>query len=208
MSSIKTLISAGGECGIERDVLKDEYKYLIGVDSGVTHLYKLFFHPTHLIGDFDSISEKDLKRARKDEATFIELQQDKDSTDLEAAYDLAIELNSDEIILIGGEEGDVDQLFGILLLCASHASVIKTTWLQKNYTIYFQDEILLNIDPGTMFSIIAISDLYLVTIEGAKWNIDRELVLLGSSKTLRNESVGEEIKIKIGEGKAAIAVKT
>ena len=208
MSSIKTLISAGGECGIERDVLKDEYKYLIGVDSGVTHLYKLFFHPTHLIGDFDSISEKDLKRARKDEATFIELQQDKDSTDLEAAYDLAIELNSDEIILIGGEEGDVDQLFGILLLCASHASVIKTTWLQKNYTIYFQDEILLNIDPGTMFSIIAISDLYLVTIEGAKWNIDRELVLLGSSKTLRNESIGEEIKIKIGEGKAAIAVKT
>ena len=208
MRSTKTLISAGGECGIERDVLKDEYKYLIGVDSGVTHLYKLFFHPTHLIGDFDSISEKDLKRARKDEATFIELQQDKDSTDLEAAYDLAIELNSDEIILIGGEEGDVDQLFGILLLCASHASVIKTTWLQKNYTIYFQDEILLNIDPGTMFSIIAISDLYLVTIEGAKWNIDRELVLLGSSKTLRNESVGEEIKIKIGEGKAAIAVKT
>lgn len=208
MSSIKTLISAGGECGIERDVLKDEYKYLIGVDSGVTHLYKLFFHPTHLIGDFDSISEKDLKRARKDEATFIELQQDKDSTDLEAAYDLASELNSDEIILIGGEEGDVDQLFGILLLCASHASVIKTTWLQKNYTIYFQDEILLNIDPGTMFSIIAISDLYLVTIEGAKWNIDRELVLLGSSKTLRNESIGEEIKIKIGEGKAAIAVKT
>ena len=208
MSSIKTLISAGGECGIERDVLKDEYKYLIGVDSGVTHLYKLFFHPTHLIGDFDSISEKDLKRARKDEATFIELQQDKDSTDLEAAYDLAIELNSNEVVLIGGEGGELDQLFGVFLLCASLADQIKTTWVQKNYTIYFQNQILLNIDPGQMFSIIPITDLKNVIINGAKWNIDKELVLFGSSKTLRNESIGKEIYIKIEEGKAAIAVRT
>ena len=208
MRSTKTLISAGGECGIERDVLKDEYKYLIGVDSGVTHLYKLFFHPTHLIGDFDSISEKDLKRARKDEATFIELQQDKDSTDLEAAYDLAIELNSNEVVLIGGEGGELDQLFGVFLLCASLAGQIKTTWVQKDYTIYFQNQILLNIDPGQMFSIIPITDLKNVIINGAKWDIDKELVLFGSSKTLRNESIGKEIDIKIEEGKAAIAVRT
>ena len=208
MSSIKTLISAGGECGIERDVLKDEYKYLIGVDSGVTHLYRLFFHPTHLIGDFDSISEKDLKRARKDEAIFIELQQDKNSTDLEAAYDLAIELNSNEVVLIGGEGGELDQLFGVFLLCASLADQIKTTWVQKDYTIYFQNQILLNIDPGQMFSIIPITDLKNVIINGAKWNIDKELVLFGSSKTLRNESIGKEIYIKIEEGKAAIAVRT
>tara|TARA_B100001750_G_C15457563_1_gene572430 strand:- start:516 stop:1142 length:627 start_codon:yes stop_codon:yes gene_type:complete len=208
MSSIKTLISAGGKCGIERDILNEEYKYLIGVDSGITHLYRLFFQPTHLVGDLDSISERDLERARKDEAIFIELSPDKNRTDLEAAYDLALELDSEEIILIGGEEGDVDQLFGILLLCASFASKIKTTWIQNEYSIYFQNEITLNIDSGKMFSVIAISDLKNVIIQGAKWNIDRELVLTGSSKTLRNESIGDEIKIKIGEGKAAIAVKT
>ena len=208
MSSIKTLISAGGKCGIERDILNEEYKYLIGVDSGITHLHRLFFQPTHLVGDLDSILERDLERARKDKAIFIELSPDKNRTDLEAAYDLALELDSEEVILIGGEEGDVDQLFGILLLCASFASKIKTTWVQNEYSIYFQNEITLNIDSGKIFSVIAISDLKNVTIQGAKWNIDRELVLTGSSKTLRNESTGDEIKIKIGEGKAAIAVKT
>ncbi len=208
MSSIKTLISAGGKCGIERDILNEEYKNLIGVDSGITHLYRLFFQPTHLVGDLDSISERDLERARKDEAIFIELDADKNKTDLEAAYDLALELDSDEVILIGGEEGDVDQLFGILLLCASFANKIKTTWVQNDYSIYFQNEITLNIDSGKMFSVIAISDLKNVIIQGARWNIDRELVLTGSSRTLRNESIGDEIKIKIGEGKAAIAVKT
>ena len=208
MKSTITLISAGGDCGIERDVLKDEYKYLIGVDSGVTHLYKLFFQPTHLIGDFDSISEKDLKRARKDEAIFIELDKNKNRTDLEAAYDLAIELNSDEVVLIGGEEGETDQLFGILLLCSSLSNKIRTTWIQKDYSIYFQNEILLDIDFGQMFSIIPITDLKSLVIEGAKWDIDRELVMFGSSETLRNQSIGKEIRISIEEGKAAIAVKT
>ena len=208
MKSTITLISAGGDCGIERDVLEDEYKYLIGVDSGVTHLYKLFFQPTHLVGDFDSISEKDLERARKDEAIFIELDKNKNRTDLEAAYDLAIELNSDEVVLIGGEEGETDQLFGILLLCSSLSNKIRTTWIQKDYSIYFQNEILLDIDSGQMFSIIPITDLKNLVIEGAKWDIDRELVMFGSSETLRNQSIGKEIRISIEEGKAAIAVKT
>ena len=208
MKSTITLISAGGDCGIERDVLEGEYKYLIGVDSGVTHLYKLFFQPTHLVGDFDSISEKDLERARKDEAIFIELDKNKNRTDLEAAYDLAIELNSDEVVLIGGEEGETDQLFGILLLCSSLSNKIRTTWIQKDYSIYFQNEILLDIDFGQMFSIIPITDLKSLVIEGAKWDIDRELVMFGSSETLRNQSIGKEIRISIEEGRAAIAVKT
>ena len=208
MKSTITLISAGGDCGIERDVLEDEYKYLIGVDSGVTHLYKLFFQPTHLVGDFDSISEKDLERARKDEAIFIELDKNKNRTDLEAAYDLAIELNSDEVVLIGGEEGETDQLFGILLLCSSLSNKIRTTWIQKDYSIYFQNEILLDIDFGQMFSIIPISDLKNLVIEGAKWDINTKLVMFGSSETLRNQSIGKEIRISIEEGRAAIAVKT
>ncbi len=163
---------------------------------------------THLVGDFDSISEKDLGRARKDEAIFIELDKNKNRTDLEAAYDLAIELNSDEVVLIGGEEGETDQLFGILLLCSSLSNKIRTTWIQKDYSIYFQNEILLDIDFGQMFSIIPISDLKNLVIEGAKWDINTKLVMFGSSETLRNQSIGKEIRISIEEGRAAIAVKT
>jgi len=139
---------------------------------------------------------------------FIELDKNKNRTDLEAAYDLAIELNSDEVVLIGGEEGETDQLFGILLLCSSLSNKIRTTWIQKDYSIYFQNEILLDIDFGQMFSIIPISDLKNLVIEGAKWDINTKLVMFGSSETLRNQSIGKEIRISIEEGRAAIAVKT
>ena len=208
MDSKITLISAGGECDIERDILKESYKFIIGVDSGVSHLYKMFFHPTHLVGDFDSISSKDLERAKKDNAIFLELDQDKNKTDLEAAFELAIGLNSNEIILIGGEGGEVDQLFSIFLLCSSFSEKIKITWKKKNYSIHFQNEITINIDSGKIFSIIPITDLENVVIKGAKWDIFNKDLKFGSSEALRNESVGEIITIKIEGGIAAIAIKT
>ena len=67
---------------------------------------------------------------------------------------------------------------------------------------------MLDIDFGQMFSIIPISDLKNLVIEGAKWDINTKLVMFGSSETLRNQSIGKEIRISIEEGRAAIAVKT
>ncbi len=207
MSSISSLISAGGECQVQRDSLNNEYNYLIGVDSGVSHLYRLFLRPTHIIGDFDSISKKDLDRGKKDGATFIELEESKDQSDLEAAFQLAFDLKSDEIILIGGEGGEVDQLFGIFALCAAFSNNLNIEWMNKGYDIFFQNEITLNVEKGQLFSIVPITNLKKVFIEGAHWNLDGENIELGSSQTLRNESVGEQVSIKIEEGKAAILVK-
>ncbi len=207
MSSITTLISAGGECQVQRDSFDNESNYLIGVDSGVSHLYRLFLRPTHIIGDFDSISKKDLERGKKDGAAFIELEKNKDRSDLEAAFELAFELKSDEIILIGGEEGEVDQLLGIFVLCAAFSNKLNIKWMNKGYEIFFQNEITLNLEKGQLFSIVPITNLKKVFIEGAHWNLDGENIELGSSQTLRNESVGEQVSIKIEEGKAAILVK-
>ena len=189
------------------DKTNNEYEYLIGVDSGVSHLYKLFFRPTHIIGDLDSISEKDLERAKKDNTTFIELEENKDKSDLEAALELALDLNTDNIVLIGGEKGEVDQLFGIFALCAAYSDKLNIKWMNKGYDIFFQNEITLNVEKGQLFSIVPITNLKKVFIEGAHWNLDGENIELGSSQTLRNESVGEQVSIKIEEGKAAILVK-
>jgi len=208
MDSKIALISAGGECSIERDILKGNYNYIIGVDSGVSHLYRMFFHPTHLVGDFDSISSKDLERAKKDNATFFELDQDKNKTDLEAAFELAIKLSSNEIILIGGEKGEIDQLFSIFLLCSSYSEKIQITWKKKDYSIHFQNEITFKIESGKIFSIIPITDLKNIVIKGAKWDILNKNIKFGSSEALRNESIGEVITIEIEDGIAAIAIMT
>ena len=39
-----------------------------------------------------------------------------------------------------------------------------------------------------------------MTISGAKWNVDKEDVEAGSSKTLRNESVDNQISICCSQG--------
>ena len=68
MSNI--LISISGDCTVERNQLKNEYEHIFGVDGGTEYLYKLFFQPTQIIGDFDSIDEN-TKKQRVSKLRFI-----------------------------------------------------------------------------------------------------------------------------------------
>ena len=61
---MKTLIVTGGDINLEQ--LKEygeKYKEqnIIAVDKGLEELSKLNIRPTHVVGDFDSISNKILK---------------------------------------------------------------------------------------------------------------------------------------------------
>ena len=99
-------------------------------------------------------------------------------------------------------------MFGIFTLCASYSDKLNIKWLNNGYDVYFQNKLTLNTTEGNLFSIVPITDLINVTIEGAKWELNGIDIPLGSSNTLRNQSKGNKIKIKIEGGKAATLVKT
>jgi thiamine pyrophosphokinase len=56
---------------------------------------------------------------------------------------------------------------------------------------------------GTMFSILAFSGLRGLTVEGAKWPLDRVVVPFGSSLTLSNVVTGR-LSVSLGEGRALL----
>ena len=56
------------------------------------------------------------------------------------------------------------------------------------------------LNEGTKFSVVPITSLNSLTISGAKWNLNKENIEAGSSKTLRNESVENQIMISCNEG--------
>ena len=101
MSNI--LISLNGDCSVDRNQLNKSYDYIFGVDGGTEFLYKLFFIPTHIIGDLDSIKSGTKKRAERDGAKILSFSVDKDKTDLELALETTKELNVESITVIGGE---------------------------------------------------------------------------------------------------------
>ena len=205
MSNI--LISISGDCTVERIQLKNGYKHIFGVDGGTEYLYKLFLQPTQIIGDFDSIDENTKKRAIRDGADINSFDPDKDRTDLEIALDVARKNKGKDITIIGGEGNDIDHLFGNLLTISSFHSTEEIMWVTKLETIIFSTKQFFKIKKNSTFSILPLSRIENLSIKGAKWDIDNENIPYGSTRTLRNSALSEEIFIEAKNGKFCLIVK-
>lgn len=205
MSNI--LISINGDCTVERNQLKNEYEHIFGVDGGTEYLYKLLLQPTQIIGDFDSIDENTKKRAIRDGADINSFDPDKDRTDLEIALDVASKNKGKDITIIGGEGNDIDHLFGNLLTISSFHSTEEIMWVTKLETIIFSTKQFFKIKKNSTFSILPLSRIENLSIKGAKWDIDNENIPYGSTRTLRNRALSEEIFIEAKNGKFCLIVK-
>ena len=102
---MKTLIVAGGEISQE-EVSKYCKEYseqnIIAVDRGLEALYHKEVIPNYVVGDFDSVSKEVLQYYQKNkQVNFHQYNPEKDNTDLDIAIQLAIQLNSTAITIIG-----------------------------------------------------------------------------------------------------------
>ena len=200
------IVSLAGECSISRDKL-DKYDYVVGVDSGTEYLYKLFLKPDLIIGDLDSINTKTLDRAKKDEAEIISYEINKDKTDFELALNFLKINNYENITIIGGESGELDHLFGNLLTISAFHKKEYIEWKQSDKNIIFLNSEIINVDSGKIFSLIPLSTLQGVSINGARWNIKNENIDYGSSKTLRNITNTNILKIRVDSGKFCLVIE-
>ena len=70
-------------------------------------------------------------------------------------------------------------------------------WYKK---IIFRKELNLNLKKSTKFSLIPLSDLSNLSIDGAEWNLENKNIKFGQSLTLRNVAVEDEINIYSDKG--------
>lgn len=111
-----TVIVSGGN--IQEDFalsfLKEQpYGELIGVDRGLEFLYRHQLCPTRIVGDFDSVDRPVLHWYQ--EHTDIEIRKFnpvKDATDTQIALELALELGSSSITILGGMGSRLDHTLG------------------------------------------------------------------------------------------------
>ena len=70
--------------------------------------------------------------------------------------------------------------------------------------IIFRQKIELNIKKLTKFSIIPLSDLTNLSIDGAEWNLDNKDIRFGETLTLRNNTNEEQLNIRCDKGVFAL----
>tara|TARA_B100002019_G_scaffold152180_1_gene131149 strand:- start:2015 stop:2629 length:615 start_codon:yes stop_codon:yes gene_type:complete len=194
------LISIGGNSTSNILNIESNFDEIIAVDSGVEHLFKLSLDPNTLIGDLDSISEKSLDKVKKNEVDIIAFNNNKDQTDFELALNYLEGVDESIIYIIGGESGEIDHLLSIFLLIPSKSSFENIIWLYGDKRIIFRQKLKLNVKKMSKFSIIPLSNLSNLSIDGAEWNLENKNIQFGETTTLRNIAKKEELNVSCDNG--------
>ena len=194
------LIINGGLNSTKRDKL-DNYDFIVAVDSGAEHAYKLFLKPDLIIGDLDSIDEKTIKRAEKDSIQILKYETNKNETDFELALKHVLDQSIKDITIIGGEYGEIDHLFSVLTVIISYQYDELISWIHGNQSIIIPNSKKIKIGNNVKFSILPFTDLKNLNISGAQWNLKNENIKFGKSFTLRNISIDKNIEVSVDDGK-------
>lgn len=207
--SRKTIVISGGtlEEGFVLEVLKNtEHTYLIGVDRGNAFLYEHGCCPTHIVGDFDSLSPEIVKYYQtKTTIPIREFDPVKDASDTEMAVRLALELKSDEILLLGATGTRMDHVWANIqvLFVAKEANVKMEILDPYNRICIISEETHLTKENayGDFFSVFPLGGTVPhFSIQGAKYPLTDHTLTPYDSLCVSNEIKADEVVITFPKG--------
>lgn len=207
---MNTLIISGGNIGTDLalDTLKDSWEHIIGVDGGAAFCREHGILPTRIVGDFDTLDQEVLNWYREHTGVGIRAYNPvKDATDTQIAVELAMELGSSHITILGGTGTRLDHVLGnIQTLYLPLAQGVDCQILDSHNRIrLIKDRYILKKEEqyGTYFSLIPLTtDVYGVTLKGAKYPLSRHHFTVCGTGSLgvSNEITEEEVEITMERG--------
>ncbi|MEO3389111.1 thiamine diphosphokinase [Mesorhizobium sp. CAU 1741] len=178
---------------------------VIAADSGIRHADALGVTPELWTGDFDSVD--DSMRTTHRDVPVEAFPPEKDQTDGEIAIDAALSRGATDLLLVGAFGGArADHAFlhqaAALRLAEGGTPCLLTSGSQEGVPL-LPGSRSFDYASGTVFSILAFSDLVGLTLSGAKWPLTDRAVSFGSSLTLSNEVAGD-LTVRLSSGRAML----
>jgi len=179
----------------------------IGIDRGVRYLFESGIVPNMAIGDFDSISEAELKEYEQMIPSVKVYKPEKDETDMELALKRALQKNPSEIKIFGATGGRIDHLFAnihLLTLPLLREQQISIELIDKQNIIFIKDPgsyLLPYIENKKYVSFIALSEKVTnLTLEGFKYPLKNRNISLSSTLCISNELILDNGTYSFSEG--------
>ncbi len=203
------LILLGGDLDPTQRILRQiAGARAIAADGGIRHAASLGVTPELWVGDFDS-SAPDLAR----DWAHVERRSHpvaKDATDGALAAEEAIARGADRLVIagaLGGERSDhaLQNLLHGAALRARGLPVLLTSGNEEAWPL-MPGEQALDLPPGSLFSVLALTDLSALTLEGVSWPLLDRDVPMGGSLTLSNRVAPDAggIRVRLGGGRAVL----
>jgi len=202
-----TLLLAGDLTVTDRLQAQIGGSRIIAADGGMAHAAALGVLPELWLGDFDSSDEALI--ARYADVPRQSHPVAKDATDGELAVDEAVRLGAGELLLVGGFGGQADHAFAHMMLLLRLKTLGMRVMLSSGHEEAWpllDDSVEIDVPPGSRMSILPVTDLERITIEGVRWPLTDRNVMLGSTLTLSNEVETSPARVSVAAGKAIVLV--
>ncbi|WP_223066239.1 thiamine diphosphokinase [Paenibacillus caui] len=203
-SSNRVLIFAGGNIasGFKEYIRPGDY--LIGADFGAFFLVDHGIIPDIAIGDFDSVSPQQLQRIQEvcGSVTIVD-PIDKDQTDTELAFDIALDRRPDEIMMFGVLGSRCDHSFANIqmMLRALQHQIPSSIRDENNYITLTGSSACIEKGDFTYVSLIPMTpEVTGITIEGFLYPLDNASIRMGQSVGISNKLIAERGTIQIESG--------
>jgi thiamine pyrophosphokinase len=188
-----------GPLGLPADAL------VIAADGGLGLASALDLDVDVVVGDMDSASPEDLKRAAQSGARIERHPTDKDATDLELALDEAIASGATEITVVGGSGGRLDHLLANAHLLSRHRyRGIALLWLTETETVQVCDPdrpVTIRGAVGGRVSLIPVAGAAGgIATTGLRWPLHGEDLPAGSTRGVSNTMTAEKASVSVTTG--------
>lgn len=206
--SLFTLLLAGDLAITDRLAAQVAGTRVIAADGGMRHAAALGLTPELWVGDFDSAPD-----ALLSEWQGIERQpypRAKNATDGEIAVDTALARGATSLVIagaLGGERTDHAVMHLLLALSLTERGIptLLTTG-EEEARAHLGGQMQIDLPKGALFSILPFSALSGLTIEGARYPLDRAEIEASSSRTVSNVAEGP-VTITLQSGRAMVIAR-
>lgn len=198
---MRIIIFANGRMDWPFEVRNDDF--IIAADGGARHCFERHISPDIVIGDLDSLSTDDVTRLKTDGVEIITFPAHKDFTDLELALLKALELDADEILLLGALGARWDQTIANLLLPAAYASacIRLLDGLQEISFLRGGEKLEIAGTPGDTVSLIPLAgDAQGITTHNLEYLLSDGSLVFGSSRGVSNVLTAERATVSLRQG--------
>jgi thiamine pyrophosphokinase len=200
---VSTIIVFAGGKAVARTAVEElpRADRVIAADSGYLIASSLGYRVDTVVGDMDSIGST----AQIHESTeVVRHPVDKDATDLELAFELAVRDQPRRIVLVGAEGGRFDhEVAAVSVICSDRWNVVpEIDWVRSDAISYvIRHARRIQGDPGDLISLIPIGgDATGVVTTGLKWELNGETLHAGSTRGVSNVLLRTEIMVRLSSG--------
>lgn len=177
--------------------------YVIACDGGLRHCRKMVIVPDIVVGDFDSVSDKDRQFYEERGVERIVYPRKKDFTDMEIGINLALEKGADEIYILGGLGSRFDHsLANLHILVNPVTRGVKACLVDEHNVITLvKDRLDIKGEKGQIISLLPLTtEVTGITTQNLEYPLNGKTMRIGSSLGVSNVMLGDTASISIQDG--------